>query len=183
MSFYPNVDHPDHLTAEKELERLCTLNNISIEDCVNYYKVMTEQQRKEVMQDFSEKALRLRSYPDKMIFTNPPKLIDLKSTFRKDTGNIAIELSSYYFSYTLYDSLYAYLDKEKLLFFSAKNNLPHTIIIQPKWTNNQFFQKAKRHFQTLRNLNVLIEQTQGSNDPFVLLAKAEIKHVNPIQKG
>lgn len=177
--FYPSPNHAEHLLAEKQLERLCRLNGWQIEDCDNYYLNMSQKEIDILARDFSEDALRIRSQPDKHIFTKTAMItIDLKSTVRKDTGNISIELSSYYFSWTSYDSLFAYLSEKKLRFFSPKNNNPHTLFIQPKWLNNRFFGKVvsalkkKNPYIKIRHLD-----TQGSGDPFILLNKKEIHHV------
>ena len=106
--------------------------------------------------------------------------IDLKSTVRKDTGNIAIELSSFYFSWKCYDSLYAYDDEGILRFFSPKDNNPHTIIQQQKWLDNAFFNTAITALcrKADKPINVKTIATEGSGDPFVLIRKSEINHTN-----
>lgn len=179
MKFIPTVNHHGHVTAEKKLEELCKTNGWHIEDCQNYYNTLSQQETETLIQDFSEDALRLRSQPDKLVFIGSTMLaVDLKSTVRNDTGNIAIELSSYYFSSTLYNSLYAYITNNKLMFFSPKNNPPHTIITQNKWKNNTFFNRIIHELQTknphLRHITR--NTTSGSGDPFILLDKKEIKH-------
>ena len=176
MSFYPTSNHIGHLVAEKHLAKLCKEKGWRIENCNNYYDTMAQKEICQIIHDFSEDALRIRSQPDKRIFTKTGiKTIDLKSTVREDTGNIAIELSSYYFSWKLYNSLFAYISNGELRFFSPKDNDPHTIILQPKWLNNKFFDKA---ITELKNKNPYIKiwniDTEGSGDPFVLLQKNEI---------
>lgn len=176
MTFYPTPEYEGHINVEKQLKALCVLNNWKLEDCKTYYS----EGRLELAQIFTEEALLERSKPDKHLFTKSGMyIIDLKSTFRKDTGNIAIELSSFYFSWKKYDSLYAYIAENGVLkFFSPKYNNPHTIIAQSQWEKNLFFAKAINELQQKARgqINIYNKNTSGSGDPFVLLEKKAIIH-------
>jgi len=97
MSFYPMPNHLDHTTAEQLLIQVCKEKHIKIVNCPHYYE-LPEFEKEIYKNDFSESSLFIRSLPDKLVFTKNPILIDVKSIVRKDTGNIAIELSSYYFA-------------------------------------------------------------------------------------
>lgn len=176
MSFYPSVENVGHIRAEKQLAELCLKNHWRIADVPAYYL----HGKNYLKADFSEESLKQRSLPDKFISTsNNFYIVDLKSTSKGnlETGNIAVELSSYYFSWKIYNSLYGYVAANgKLKFFSPANNNPHTLIIQPCWITNKFFLKATHELKTktVNSLKVICKTTQGSNDPFVLIKKDTI---------
>jgi hypothetical protein len=180
VTFCPSPDHEGHKLAEDLLEAFCKIKGWKCEPCENYYDTMKPERIQELINDFSENALRVRSQPDKLVFIGSQIFpIDLKSTVRKDTGNIAIELSSYYFSMTCYNSLFCYYIKnEDLAFFSPRNNFPHTIYLQPKWRTNPFFKRVVRHLRLRdRRVKVVYLKTSGSGDPFVLLDKKTIRRL------
>lgn len=179
MTFSPSPDHEGHKTAEFLLETICKIKGWKCEPCDNYYVGKTPEEIAEISQDFSENALRLRSQPDKIVFIGSRLImIDLKSTVRKDTGNIAIELSSYYFSMTCYNSLFGFVADDNLAFFSPRTNFCHTICLQPKWRTNPFFNKVVSELRRRnRELKVVHLKTAGSGDPFVLLDKKTIRRV------
>lgn len=178
--FYPYPDHQGHQHIEHLLTENCKQANAIIVDCPQYY-FLPQNQKELYARTFSENTLFIRSMPDKLIMSNPPVFVDMKATVRKDTGNIAIELSSFYFNLQRckigISSFFAYLLDNELRFFSPAIIRPSAIFIQSKWKTIaypifiKYAQEIKRHFETNFLYDIVIHdlETSGSGDPFVLL--------------
>lgn len=114
-----------------------------------------------------------------MINREDSSLIDLKTTFRKDTGNIAIELSSFYWGLRLNmantNFNYCYEDSTgEIFFFSPINNSPEIIFLQSKWLGTKAEKEFREYIKFILNkfeLSDLIvneQDTKGSKDPFII---------------
>lgn len=124
-----------------------------------------------------------------MINGEDSALIDLKTTtFRKDTGNIAIELSSFYWGLRLNIAKtnyhYCYEDsKGEVFFFSPINNSPEVIFLQPRWlgtkAGKEFREYIKFILQKFELPDRIVNEwsTGGSKDPFILKSKFTLNKI------
>ena len=174
--FYPSVDHPGHTYLEYMLHVICYRHSVTVLD-VPTTKLLSQNQKKQYSKNFSHESLYIRSLPDKIILTDPPFFVDAKSTVRKDTGNLSIEMSAFYFDLKRAKSgihvCFLYEAGGELRVFSPLNAEPSFMIIQPKWVGRErerFLSYANAimdHFQL--QIPVYEIDTQGSKDPLVLI--------------
>ena len=178
--FIPLPDHREHVEDEERLVQLCNQYRIGCEDVPHYYDSKRLDQF--LSQEFSKESLFLRTMPDKIILTKPPIFIDVKTTFRKDTGNVSIELSSFFYTIqrasTGLGIYYFYLDENgQPLVFNPKKVAISAIYIQPKWFGNTrmlWEGYAQLIMAFCGNVPIIEKATGGSQDPFVLIPKKSL---------
>lgn len=123
-----------------------------------------------------------------MINGEDSALIDVKTTFRKDAVNIAIELSSFYWGLRLNmaktNYLYCYEDTTgEVFFFSPINNSPEVIFLQPKWLGTKAGKEFREYIKFILNKFELPDRivkkwsTGGSEDPFILKSKFTLNKI------
>lgn len=192
VMFYPNVDHSNHINLERMLRDVCNAFKVEVVD-VPSYALLPEEEKQLYAKTFSNETLYVRSLPDKLVLTRSPFLIDAKTIVRKDTDNVAIELSSFYFNlqrskdgirvfYLYVDDKERGLEEEKLKIFSPFWTYPSAIFIQPRWkdANRERFQKyahvIKEHFENslFYTIHIYEQQTAGSQDPFLLIPRQTV---------
>jgi len=174
--FYPSVDNPEHAYLENLLHKICSKHSILVVD-VPTYKLLPQSQKDVYAKNFSHESLYIRGLPDKLVLTDPPFFVDAKSTVRKDTGNISIELSAYYFDLERSISgirvFFLYSVNGEPRIFSPASAAPAAIIIQPVWTGMEYqrfiyyAEKIQEHFS--KTIPIYRQDTEGSRDPFILL--------------
>jgi len=181
-NFHPSVDDPEHAYLESLLHRVCSEHSIPVLD-VPTYKMLPDPQVNRYARDFSHESLYIRSLPDKFVLTRKRFFVDAKSTHRKDTGNISIELSAYYFDLRRVKQkirvCFLYEERGEPRVFSPLNARPSFIIIQPWWTGKQrrlFVSYADFIAEHLgvelgdNGLPVRNIETGGSGDPCVIIS-------------
>jgi len=183
--YYPRIDEEEHVSLEKKVERLCFEFNVDALDLPQYYD-LDDTQKKRYAEFFCDATLYIRSLPDKLIIPRTshfkPFFVDFKTTAsRKETGNIAIELSSFYFNLQrtlLGVPAYYCISIPKPVVFSPKIVKPSRIFIASCWRKDCF--PFKRWAQSIRSFfggkhpQIIDAGTHGSGDPFVLLEKKKI---------
>jgi len=193
VTFYPSVDHLNHVNLERELGEICNLSSVEIVD-VPYYGLLPDDQKGLYAKTFSDESLYVRSLPDKLVLSDPPFFVDAKTVVRKDTGNIAVELSSFYFNLKRCKAgvhvFYLYRSAERkagvpspLWIFSPLWARPSVIFIQPRWdgpdrhTFQRYAQVIKDHFEmgSLHTIAIHDTPTSGSQDPFLLIPTLTLK--------
>jgi len=182
--FYPNVDHVDHVALENLLVNRCKNLNVKCLTVPSYYHLAEKDDYKP---NFSHVGLYLRSTPDRFVASKHPFLIDVKSQVRKETGNIAVELSSLYFNVerckTGIPVYYLNSINNEARVFSPLHMKPQTIFIQPKWETNSIFDKyaagLRLYYETVLGCTIQVryEPTGGSQDPFVLIPIAGLDSI------
>jgi len=174
--FYPSVDHPGHTYLERMLHIICRRHLVTVLD-VPTTKLLPEHQKRYYDKNFSHESLYIRSLPDKMVLTDPPFFVDAKSTDRKDTGNLSIEMSAFYFDLKRAKSglrvCFLYQVGDEFRIFSPLHAEPSFMIIQPKWVGRErerfqsYANAIMNHFQL--QIPVYNTDTQGTKDPLVLI--------------
>ena len=179
VPFYPTSEYQAHESLEQTLLKVASLLSIKVCDVPQYYLLNDKEL---YASNFLDETLYIRSLPDKLVLSNPPFFVDVKTLTRKDTGNMSIELSSFYFNlqrckiglpiFYLYST-----ESQGCRLFSPVWNSPSAIFIQPKWEGHQrkIFQKyasmIKDYFEIHWSYNIPIQETEtaGSQDPFILI--------------
>jgi len=185
MSFYPNVDGP-----HKELEELirceCEKYDIQLLTVPQYY-YLDEKEVKDYKNIFTNESLLLRSAADLFLVGKKyTTLLDLKTTHKKNSGNISIELSSFYWalqhSRDGVEFHYCSNHENKLIIFSPRENAPDSIFIQPRWEKYPEIKKlyykyaeAIQHYFKRKLITIYNRKTDGSNDPFILKNYSDIQ--------
>lgn len=183
--FYPNIDHPDHVALENLLVNRCKSFNIKCLTVPAYYTLAEKDEYRSL---FTHISLYIRSSPDKFVAAKYPFLIDVKSQVRKETGNISVELSAFYFNVERCKAgipvFYLNFINQEPRVFSPLHVKPHSIFIQPKWDNTDIFNKyaaaLRLYFESSLGCRITIhyESTGGSQDPFVLIPIAGLDSYN-----
>lgn len=178
MRFYPTPEHKEHSDLEKRIIDECEKRGIRVLDVPQYYHLS-----KEIMElyskCFSNESLFIRNHPDLLLLGKESVFVDCKTTYRKDTGNIAIELSSFYWGTRLNDlGIKFYYCREEsgdLLLFAPSYNPPEAVFIQPHWQDNEEICKTFRSYATYLKWYFDLEfpiydvhRSSGSGDPFVI---------------
>jgi hypothetical protein len=179
--FHPTPTYHGHVQLESLLDRVCKRHSVAVITVPNH-AALSEQEKEVYNENFSNESLYIRSLPDKLVLTKQPFFIDAKSTYRKNTGKISIELSAYYFDLKRVKQgvrvCFLYEEKgEPRVFSPLSYVLPAFIIIQPKWTGRQrelFRSYAASIAEHLGieldvDLPVYMIKTGGSEDPCVII--------------
>ncbi len=178
--FYPLPNHKPHKTLEYIVEITCQANNIVVLDVPHYAN--KEEDRWKWARNFSMESLYTRSMPDKFVLAPRPFYLDIKTTTnrRKDTGNVAIELSCFYFNLkrTLMGvrSYYCISDTGVARVFSPTNIKPHEIRVQSKWKTPEYsaLNSMAEELSKKYKIKVIGKASAGSFDPFVLIKREKI---------
>jgi len=189
MSFFPNIDHKPHRELEELIRKDCEKYNIHLLTVPQYY-YLNEKEVKEYKELFSNESLLIRSAADLfLVGRNHTILLDCKTTYRKNTGNISIELSSYYWGLQHnrdgVEFYYCYTDGNEIKIFAPRENPPDSIFIQPMWKGYPVIEKLfHKYADTIKyffkNHPLIIyteHDTGGSRDPFILINKKTLKTI------
>ena len=162
------------------LHRICREHSILVLD-VPAYNLLPPLQKDKYSKDFSNESLYIRSLPDKFVMTRQPFFVDAKSTHRKDTGNISVELSAYYFNLKRIKQdirvCFLYEERGKPRIFTPMHVLPAFIIIQPWWKGRQRELFVSYAAFIAEHLDIELDfelpvynlETKGSGDPCIII--------------
>jgi len=178
--FYPSPDYMGHSHLLDMLHMICSKYSILVLD-VPTYNLLPQLQKDRYSKDFSHESLYIRSLPDKLVATRQPFFADAKSTYRKNTKNLSVELSAYYFDLKRIKHgihvCFLYEERGEPRVFTPMHVLPAFIIIQPWWIGKQrglfisyaAFIAEHLGFELDLDLPVYNIKTQGSGDPCVII--------------
>jgi hypothetical protein len=176
----PSVDHSGHSYLLDVLHTICNEYSIPILD-VPTYSLLPQPQKDRYSKDFSHESLYIRSLPDKFVMAKQPFFVDAKSIDRKDTGNISVELSAYYFDLKRIKHgirvCFLYEERGEPRIFTPMHVLPAFIIVQPWWIGKErelFISYAAFIAEHLGveldyELPVYDIKTKGSGDPCIII--------------
>lgn len=181
-AFSPTPDYQGHVDLENLLDRVCARLLVSVVKVPNH-AVLSELETEVYNKNFSNESLYIRSLPDKLVLTRHPFFVDVKSTYRKNTGNISVELSAYYFDLKRVKQgihvcfLYETERGEPRVFSPLSHVMPEFIVIQPKWVGEQrrlflsYVAFIAEHLGVqLNDLSIYNIRTEGSEDPFIVIS-------------
>jgi len=192
--FYPSVDDPRHESLTEKIQEICREYSAQCIDMVRYYE-LPEKDADFLKTDFSHEALWIRTLPDLFIspLNPPPFFLDVKTKANPKYQNVAVELSSFYWSLrrNIQDfsgincgHLYATRDLQaKIRVFSPLLvKVKKTIISKHHWFKHSHLPWEQETIELFRRYatctNSIIDErdrTSGSGDPFVLIPQTRLE--------